>query len=328
MAHGLSRQAEAVKKFGSGVRATKHEMAAILGLEQEDRIISLLKDAGDKRFEASGICLKDGWLHIVFDDEPRLLRCRADWRNEGDEPVLLDLDGTGKGYEDITYQSSAGRWYCLIEATGTGSGAWMPRIDEFDESFGFIGSSWLDFPIRSGNKGFEGLSILRSGGYYYLLGLCEGNNCKSGSAGKKPGRGRIQVFRQASGTWEHTGTIKLPEPVRFRDFSGLDIYHGSLAVISQASSAMWLGRLHRDPVGREDPFQDDGRQYFFPRDGKGRIVYGNVEGVAWLSDNRVAVVSDKAKAGQPKRTARKDQSVHIFRLPDAGLPGGPGELNR
>ena len=172
-----------------------------LDLVQEVRIGELLKGDGDKRYEASGVCEKDGFLHIVFDDDPHLLRIRADLSYAGEKPVLLDLKGTGSGYEDITYQSSAGCWYCLIEAAETKSGVSMPRVDAFDESFAFIRSYWLDYPLKAGNKGFEGLATLRSGGNEYLLGLCEGNKCKSGRAGKKPGKGRIQVFKRDGETW-------------------------------------------------------------------------------------------------------------------------------
>ena len=165
---------------------------------QEARIGDLFKGAGDKRYEASGVYLKDGYLHIIFDDNPRLLRIRPDWHQEGEEPVLLDLKGTGAGYEDITYQSSTRRWYCLIEAAETKSGVSMPRIDEFDESFSFIKGHWLDFPLKAGNKGFEGLSTLHYSGNNYLLGLCEGNDCKSGKGDAHPGKGRIQVFTWAA----------------------------------------------------------------------------------------------------------------------------------
>ena len=315
----------------------KQDDAMFLELIREVRIGELLKGDGDKRYEASGVCEKDGYLHIVFDDDPHLLRISADLSHAGEEPVLLDLKGTGSGYEDITYHSSAGRWYCLIEAAETKSGVFMPRVDAFDESFAFIKSYWLDFPLKAGNKGFEGLATLRSAGNEYLLGLCEGNKCKSGRAGKKPGKGRIQVFKMDGETWVHTGTIRLPEGVRFEDYSSLDCRNGLLTVISQTSSSMWIGRLLMEPAEQADPkspdglislsgsddlseFADDGRLFLFPRNDKGRIIYGNLEGVTWLGNDRLVVVSDKVKADQPKRCARKDQSVHIFRLPSAGLP--------
>ena len=291
-----------------------------LDLVQEVRIGELLKGDGDKRYEASGVCEKDGFLHIVFDNDPHLLRIRPDWHQAGENPALINLKGTAAGYEDITYQSSAGRWYCLIEAAETKSGVSMPRVDAFDESFAFIRSYWLDYPLKAGNKGFEGLATLRSAGNEYLLGLCEGNKCKSGKAGKKPGKGRIQVFKMDGETWVHTGTIRLPEAVRFEDYSSLDCRNGLLTVISQTSSAMWIGRLLMEPAGPDGLSVDDGRLFLFPRNDKGRIIYGNLEGVTWLGNDRLVVVSDKVKTDQPKRCARKDQSVHIFRQPAAGLP--------
>ena len=293
----------------------KENGGTVLELVQEARISELLKDAGDKRYEASGVHLKDGYLHIIFDDNQSLLRIRADWWHVGAEPFFLDLKGTGDGYEDITYQPSTKRWYCLIEAAETKSGAYMPCIDEFDESFVFIRSYWLDFPLKAGNKGFEGLSTLRYAGNDFLLGLCEGNNCKSGSAGAHPGKGRIQVFTLKAEMGEHVGTIKLPETVCYKDYASLDCSNGCLTVISQASSALWIGRVRAQSAGFEDLFKDDGQCFLFPRDDKGRIMYCNMEGIAWLGDDRLVVVSDKGKADQPGRCFRKDQSIHIFTLP-------------
>ncbi|MCU0628104.1 MAG: hypothetical protein MUE45_01255 [Methanoregulaceae archaeon] len=229
------------------------------------------------------------------------------------------MKGTGAGYEDITYQSSTHRWYCLIEAAETKSGVLMPRVDAFDESFAFISTYWLNFPLKKGNKGFEGLSTLRYAGNEYLLGLCEGNDCKSGSAGVQPGKGRIQVFWWAAESWGHAGTIRLPETVCFKDYASLDIRNGCLTVISQSSSAMWIGHLRAQPAGLDDLFEDDGLLFLFPRDEEGRIMYCNPEGVTWLGGDRLVVVSDKGKSDQPGRCARKAQSIHIFRLPGWAL---------
>ncbi len=43
--------------------------------------------------------------------------------------------------------------------------------------------------------------------------------------------------------------------------------------------------------------------------------YGNVEGIAWLTRDTLVAVSDRKKARQPARCAKKDQSIHIFRIP-------------
>ncbi len=287
-----------------------------LELVHEARINDLVKGTDDEHFEASGVYLKDGYLHIIFDDNPSLLRIRPDWRGSTDEPVLLRLKDTGAGYEDITFQSSAGHWLCLIEAVKTGHDTYLAGIDVFDESVSFLRKSWLHFPLKGGNKGFEGLSIMHHAKNEYLLCICEGNDCKSGAKGAKPGKGRIQVFQQVAEQWEHGGTIKLPKAVRYRDYVSLALHNGSLTVLSQASSALWTGHIRSDGGEWDDLFEDDGRTYLFPRDEKGRSIYCNLEGVAWLGNGRLVVVSDKAKHEQPGRCTRKDQSIHIFTLPD------------
>jgi hypothetical protein len=47
--------------------------------------------------------------------------------------------------------------------------------------------------------------------------------------------------------------------------------------------------------------------------------YGNVEGIAWLSRDTLVAVSDRKKRQQPARCAEKDQSIHLFRIPEAPL---------
>ena len=298
----------------------KQESATLLELVLEVQIGELLQGATDKRYEASGVFLKDDYLHIIFDDDPHLLRLGMDWQHAKEEPFFLDLRDNGEGYEDITYHSSTNRWYCLIEAAETKSGIYMPRVDEFDQSFTFIKRYWLKFPLKAGNKGFEGLATLHYAGNEYLLGLCEGNDCKSGSAGVEPGKGRIQVFKRAAEEWDHVGTIKLPKTVRFKDYSSLDICEGYLTVLSQSSSAMWVGRIRAQPASLKDVFEDDGHLFLFPRDKKGQTIYCNLEGVTWLGNDRLVLVSDKGKDKQSKRCARKGQSIHIFKLPSVGLP--------
>jgi hypothetical protein len=290
-----------------------------LELVGESKISDLLKKGTARRYEASGVHFKGGYLYVVFDDEPNILRIRPDWSTSDEGPALIETHVRTIGYEDITYQPFDQRWYCLIEASETRTGGFKPRIDEFDESFRFIDSRWLDFPVKRENKGIEGLTTLRYRGEDYVLGLCEGNLCKSGSAGREPGKGRIQVFRRTDGDWEHTGTIKLPSSVLFEDYASLDLRDRYVTVISQVSSAMWVGRVQSDPTGLDDLFEEESRTFLFPRDKQGRIIYCNLEGVTWLPDRRLVVGSDKAKADeQASRCTRKDQSIHIFRLPASG----------
>ena len=48
----------------------------------------------------------------------------------------------------------------------------------------------------------------------------------------------------------------------------------------------------------------------------GAIRYGNIEGVAWITRTGVVTVSDRRKKKhQPKGLSDKDQSIHIFDIP-------------
>jgi len=86
-------------------------------------------------------------------------------------------------------------------------------------------------------------------------------------------------------------------------------------VVSQASSALWVGRLRRNGADLVHEIADEGTVYRFPTDSRGRTVYRTVEGVSWLGNDRVVVVSDKVKPGSRERPGRaKDQSIHIFTI--------------
>jgi hypothetical protein len=171
----------------------------LLELVCESKIGALLKGESRKRYEASGVHFKDGYLYVVFDDAPHILRIRPDWSASDEAPTLIETHVPTTGYEDITYQLFEKRWYCLIEASETRPGHFKPLIDEFDASFHFIGSHWLDFPVRRENKGIEGLSTLRYRDADILLGLWEGNACKSGSAGPSSAIWKVSLGCRTTG---------------------------------------------------------------------------------------------------------------------------------
>ncbi len=295
-----------------------------LELVWESKIADLLAGERDRRFEASGVHHRNGYLHIVCDDGPFVVRIRVEDGVVQPEHTLIELRGGAMGYEDVTFEPHGKLWYCLIEAAETKSGLLKPRVEAFDENFVFVENFWLDFSLKAGNKGIEGLSYLQHGNHDYLLGLCEGNKCKSGSAGREPGQGRIQVFRRAPGQWDHIGTIKLPKTVLFEDYAGLDFRDRYVTVVSQMSSALWMGRVRSDRTNLDSIWEDDGVTFLFPRSRNGKIIYCNLEGVTWIGERMLALVSDKAKADrQASRCAEKEQSLHIFRLPKGFR--GPGE---
>ena len=199
----------------------------------------------------------------------------------------------------------------LIESLPRGRGTYMAEVQEYDANFRYTGRAWLDFPLDRPNKGLEGLTCVRRDGQAYLLGLCEGNRCQGGAEGRVPGGGRIQVFRRGDRQWDRVATIRLPETVLFQDYSGIAVAGGRIAVVSQESSALWVGNLA--PDGWE--VTDAGMSYALPRPADGSIVYGTAEGVSWMAPDQVVMVSDKAKPDQDPRCRAKDQSIHIFRIP-------------
>jgi hypothetical protein len=285
---------------------------AQLELRSETKVSDLLAATADARLEASGVVVVDDALYVIFDNTPRIacLGVGLDPRDAANR--LIDQErADDTGYEDIAYDPNSRRLFLLIEALPRGDEQ-VAKVREYDEDLDYVSSGWLDFPLPAPNKGLEGLACVRRAGELYLLGLCEGNRCRRGAAGRRPGGGRIHVFAKGDNNWEHVDTIRLPASLWFEDFSSLAINGDRLCVASQESSALWLGTLA--PSAWE--VVDHGEAFAFPTDTDGRTAYCNVEGVAWLSGDQVVVVSDRAKPGEQGSHCRaKDQSVHVFAIP-------------
>ena len=285
-------------------------MPGLLVLVREAKLASLLPAAAGGRLEASGVLAADGRCYVIFDDRPDVARLAATLSPAGAD-LIRQPRGRRGGFEDIAHDPAAGRYYVLVEARARGRG-FLAEVQEYDREFRYLGRARLEFPLDSVNKGLEGLTCVHRHDRTYLLGLCEGNRCKDGEEGRRPGGGRVQVFERGRRHWDRVATIRLPASLPFEDFSSLAVAGDRLAVLSQASAALWVGRLH--PTGWK--VADEGAVFGFPPDAHGRVVYCNVEGVSWLSPDTVVVVSDRAKRnGQDARCRAKDQSIHVFVLP-------------
>lgn len=287
-----------------------------LELLKEHKIYELLPGgSADDRLEASGVCLKDGHFYVIFDNSPHIARLDRELTPGHPTNVLLRQRGESAGFEDVTYHDVDHRFLIILEALIYDANSYKPNIEEYDDEFRFIATRWVDFPLEAENKGLEGLSYVQRDGEDYILGLCEGNKCKSGNKGRKPGGGRIQVFQKGEEQWDHKGTIKLPKAVQFEDYASLDVENDRLAVVSQATSALWIGAFQEQSWD----FVDDGMIYQFPKSDAGETAYCNIEGVSWVTASQIVVVSDKRKPGdQPKVCQQKDQSIHIFNI--SGMP--------
>jgi len=297
----------------------KSRKARELRLVKEAKIQALIGDGAGSRLEASGVLYRDGAFLIVCDNLPSLIRVSSELSSKAPENGIINPAKAKKsadakttvGYEDLAHDESNDRYFTLSEAEPVKPKGFRARVHEYDAKLRPVGSAHLDFDLADANKGMEGLEWVDRAGTGHLLALCEGNLCAGGKKGRTPGGGRIQVFRREGKKWTHTDTIRLPRSLPFEDYSSVSVREGRIAVLSQASSALWVGRLS------EKKWQvDEGTVYSLPTDGKGRTVYGNPEGVSWVSSDHVVIVSDRAKKGpDSERFRAKDQSIHLFLIP-------------
>lgn len=285
-----------------------------LKLVHERKISELMpKRAAAKRWEASGILVKHGSFFVVFDDRTAIARISDDLRPDA-KNGLFGMAHEVCGYEGITYNAAQRRYYLLVEAREHVDGVYKAQIVEYDDKFAYRQERSLDFIFKSDNKGFEAVAYVRRNGQDFVLALCEGNNCKCGKKGRQPGGGRIQLFEQRKKSWRHMRTIEMPPSVPFVDYSGMSIDKGRVAVVSQVNSMLWVGKFD----AAKWSWRDAGQLYDFPRSDNGSIRYGNIEGVAWITTTRIVAVSDRRKrSDQPdKSLSKKDQSIHIFDIPN------------
>jgi hypothetical protein len=290
-----------------------------LAVIAERRLADLVGAPGkDAVLEASGVVARGRDFFVIFDNFRRIARIDrgldpASSRHGWHGPLRR-----GEGYEDIAYSAARQRFYLLVEAQKHPDGTYRAEIEECDRAGRSLTRLWVDVPFAKRNRGFEGLSVVRWNGRDYLLALCEGNRCRSGRKGRKPGGGRIHVLEKRAGGWRSAARIKLPRRAAFEDYSAIDLRGNRVAVVSQQTSQLWLGVLRP----RDWTIAGPGRVYDMPRTGKGKRLYCAVEGIAWLSPTRFVAVSDAAKPGEPKRCRKKSQSIHIFELPAAGRKAG------
>ena len=291
-----------------GLFRGRRESAALV-LEAEARLDHLLGDALE-RYEASGVAVAHGKIYVALDNSTKVAVLDPDLAPAGSRLVKTDGHGASD-FEGLAYDAVHDRFYLVVEAAKHG-GKDQARIWELSGDLDLRRKTWSGLEVPSSNKGIEGLCFVAEEGEDYLLALWEGNHGKAGKRSRERGFGQIEVLerkKDADKGWKHTATMMLPERAAFLDYSGLDLQGNRLAVVSQSSSALWVGRLAKD----EWRVVDEGRVYSFPRE-RSRPLYAAVEGVAWLDDERLVVVSDQFEG--TASAVPHDQAVAIFRLPD------------
>ena len=132
-----------------------------LKLVRETKICDLMTcDQPAKRWEASGVLVKDRYFFVVFDDRTEIGRF-ADDLQPNESNGLFGLSHGDVGYEGIAYNAAKQRFYLLVEARKHARGCYQAMIVEYDEEFHLLKERPLDFTFKSGNKGFEAVAHVR-----------------------------------------------------------------------------------------------------------------------------------------------------------------------
>ena len=276
-------------------------------VQSEAKLNELLRGQSEEdKHEASGVLFLNNEIFVVFDNYKMV----ANVNIEFNKAKLLGENKKDGGYEGITYDNINDRFY-LIEESLTNKGAFNARLNHANKDFIIKSKKWLKYNFQSDNKGFEGLTFVTKNNKTYILALCEGNECDSGKISKVHGAGRIKVFEKKKKKWKYIASIRIPQSLEFVDYSGIDISEQNiLAITSQESSAIWVGGLDIEnwQIG------DIGITYYFPKDKNGNKTYCNIEGISWVANNLLVVVSDAKKKTQPDECEEKEQSIHIVSI--------------
>jgi len=282
------------------ILAAERKLADFIGPPTHDGVL-----------EASGVIAKGVDYYVVFDNVRRIARIHRSLESGSKRHAWFGRKRDGDGYEDIAFSRYTRRFYLLIEAEKHPDGTYKALIDECDESARYQRRRWIDFAFAERNRGFEGLSAVRWRKQDYLLALCEGNRCRGGRAGRKPGGGRLHVLQRSGTLWKSVARIKLPRTVTFEDYSAVALRGRRIAVLSQQSARLWIGTLRFG----DWTIADRGNTFEFPRTKKGKIKYRTLEGLCWLTDGSFVCLSDLSKRHHAKRHRKADQSIHVFKLP-------------
>ena len=285
-----------------------------LELVAENKFYKLSPGASpDDRFEATGVANKGDNFLVVFDDTPHFSRVDTSLTAGHESNCLYRNMGKAAGYQDITYDGRGQRFLALTQGKKRDDGSTKARINQFDPELAYVEGRYIDYDVKGNERLLQGIAAIWRGNQLSILAICSGNKCSDGKKGRTPGGGRIHVFQPETGMWAHKGTMRLPKDLPFSDYVSLEVRGNRLAVLSQASSAVWIATLQEGSWG----FVDDGVIYCLPPSKKGNNIYCTVEGITWVDDNKLAAVSDSHRGRrQNKRCAKREQSIHIFQIPD------------
>jgi hypothetical protein len=299
---------------------------------------ALFKDnKGQNRYEASSIILKDDSFYAVCDNSWAVSKFSTSLDPFSSANVQIGTPNPegveDSGFEAIFWDDDS--FYVVRESVQHADSHFHAVVEQVrlgENNYTVVEACSSDFKFEGTSKGFEGaVSIRDTNNEMVILGLCEGNHCSETRKFDR-GNGRIVAMKRiieedgTTCTWSAVRTINVPSNAYFHDYSDIAVdAKGRVAITTQEDSQVWIGQmLGLDPeTGRYDlnamELDPDVYSVFdFPKNNECETIYCNIEGVEWLNDQTIVVVSDKMK-GKGKQDFLcfdKDQSVHVFVLPD------------
>jgi len=316
--------------------------------------IQYRESGNSSHYESSEIKRVDDYLYVLFDHSSVLGRLRTDLQYFREENVLIrehdpSLQSsdfyipTLQGFKGFFYDREASLFYGIVQS-GTKNlndhnheGFYRPVVQQIKVSGSFysiMGECPTDIQFSKDNTGFEGAIRIRPPSTskfvlnatepsdFYILTLCDTNFCETGGRGRQSGNGRLLLLKKAVNInvnnihydclWQTEQTIRLPSSVNFQDYSSVALRGNRIAIASQQQSKIWIGHLDLNTM----EVAHEGKMYDFPRNEMCEIIYCNIEGIDWLTDDVLVAISDQMKSSdQSFRCAAKDQSVHVFAIP-------------
>lgn len=251
---------------------------------------TILDEPTSTFLSVGGICLVEDACYLVFRDRRDVVRCRVQpphpnralrWFRQAPCPVQ-------SGYAGLTFDPTQRRFYALANAVHDNDSNSRPAIDAYDDSFRFVERRAVDFPVKTNHPGFVAVSWASHAGHDYLFMLCSTYKCRPGKAGRKPGGGRIHVFRQGPTRWEHVRRLNLPKSVLFDGFASMDLLGDRLVAAAHDAPLLWVGQLTPDSLD----LLDDGTLYELPHDEEDHPLAEAITSVTSLDNNTLLTTTN------------------------------------
>jgi hypothetical protein len=294
---------------------------------------------GQRKFEASSVIVVNNSAYAVCDSSWAISKFDVHltpFSSNNLQIGSINRETDDSGYEAFFHEN--GIFYIVRESIQHDDEKYHAIIEEVelrDLDYSVVNQCSTEYTFEGDSKGFEGALTIRDlNNEMIILGLCEGNHC-SETRKNDAGNGRLIAMRKAIEvrpnrkslcTWTTIRMINIPSSAYFKDYSGITMDDsGKVGISSQENSQFWVGTLlgKDDTTGLWDIDEVEfdlkhSKVYDFPKNDNCDTIYCNVEGVHWLNDDMIIAVSDKMK-GRGKQDFKchdKDQSVHVFVLPE------------